>query len=109
MRRGTTSTITINVTGTQLSSYIDVWVTFEQNYICEFTKKFSEGEMTIDTANNKISIPLNPKDTLKFKYGADEIVKVQVKARKSNGQVNASPIKTLSIEEILNEEGMINE
>lgn len=108
MRRGTTPTITISVTGSQLSEFYDIWVTFFQPYVWSLTKKYSDNDLIVDTTNNKIYVNLSQLDTSYFRAGRDETIQIQVKARKSDGKVNASPIKTIPVEEILNEEVMGN-
>lgn len=96
MRRGTTPTLTITVTGLNLEDLKTVKVTFEQRgkLITKETK-----DVTIDVDNNAISIPFSQEDTLAFGEGC---VNVQIRGLLADGTTAiASKVKQISMEKIL--------
>lgn len=96
MRRGTTPTLTITVTGMDVTDLKTIKVTFKQGNI-ELTK--ATDDVTIDAENNAISVPLTQEDTLKFGSGA---VNVQIRGLLADGVTAiASAIKSFSMDKIL--------
>ena len=96
MRRGTTPTLTIAVTGLVVTDLKTIKVTFKQNNI-EITK--NTNEVTVEEEYNTISVPLTQEDTLKFGSGS---VSVQVRGLlKDDKTAIASKIKTFPMEKIL--------
>lgn len=96
MRRGTTPTLTITVTGMDVTDLKTIKVTFKQGNI-ELTK--ATDDVTIDAENNAISVPLTQEDTLKFGSGA---VNVQIRGLLADGVTAiASGIKSFSMDKIL--------
>lgn len=96
MRRGTTPTLTITVSGLVVTDLKTIKVTFKQG-TTELTK--STDEVTVDAENNTISVPLSQADTLKFDSGA---VSVQVRGLLADGVTAiASAIKSFSMDKIL--------
>lgn len=98
MYRGTTPTIQITISGVQISTLTDIWVTLEQKYGLEMTKKLSAGEIYTEVATNKIRVPLTQEDTLKLKPGT---VDIQIRALTNSGGAVAGPIKTINVDQIL--------
>ena len=96
MRRGTTPTLTITVTGMDVTDLKTIKVTFKQGNI-ELTK--ATDDVTIDAENNAILVPLTQEDTLKFDSGA---VNVQIRGLLAdNVTAIASGIKSFSMDKIL--------
>lgn len=96
MRRGTTPTITITVSDLDVSDLGTIKVTFKQGNI-ELTK--TTDDITVDTENNALSIPLSQDDTLMFGSGS---VSVQIRGLLADGTTAiASKIKTISMERVL--------
>ena len=96
MRRGTTPTLTISVTGLVVSDLKTIRVTFKQGNI-ELTK--TTEQVTVDTEYNSISVPLTQEDTLMFGSGA---VNVQIRGLLEDGVTAiASTIKSFSMDKIL--------
>lgn len=96
MRRGTTPTLTITVTGMDVTDLKTIKVTFKQGNI-ELTK--ATNDVTIDAENNAILVPLTQEDTLKFDSGA---VNVQIRGLLADDVTAiASGIKSFSMDKIL--------
>lgn len=96
MRRGTTPTLTITVTGLVVTDLKTIKVTFKQGNI-ELTK--STDEVVVDGENNAISVYLTQEDTLKFNSGN---VSVQIRGILEDGVTAiASVIKSFSMDKIL--------
>lgn len=96
MRRGTTPTLTITVTGLVVSDLKTIRVTFKQGNI-ELTK--TTEQVSVDTEYNSISVPLTQEDTLMFGSGA---VNVQIRGLLEDGVTAiASTIKSFSMDKIL--------
>jgi len=96
MRRGTTPTLTISVTGLVVSDLKTIRVTFKQGNI-ELTK--TTEQVSVDSENNAISVPLTQEDTLMFGSGA---VNVQIRGLLEDGVTAiASTIKSFSMDKIL--------
>ena len=96
MRRGTTPTLTISVTGLVVSDLKTIRVTFKQGNI-ELTK--TTEQVSVDTEYNSISVPLTQEDTLMFGSGA---VNVQIRGLLEDGVTAiASTIKSFSMDKIL--------
>ena len=96
MRRGTTPTLTISVTGIQVSDLKTIKVTFKQGSV-EITK--NTDEVSVDGYYNTISVYLTQEETLKFNGGS---VSVQIRGLLADGTTAiASKIKTLTMEKIL--------
>ena len=96
MRRGTTPTLTITVTGIDVADLKTIKVTFKQGNI-ELTKNTED--VSIDVENNSISVPLTQQDTLMFGSGA---VNVQIRGLLADGVTAiASGIKSFSMDKIL--------
>lgn len=96
MRRGTTPTLTITVTGLNVDDLKTIKVTFEQRgkLITKETK-----DVTVDAENNAISVPFTQEDTLAFGEG---YVNVQIRGLLADGTTAiASKIKQVSMEDIL--------
>lgn len=106
MFRGTTPNIIISINGVDLSDFTDIWVTFEQDYKVEITKKLSDNQIIVDAELKRVTVPLTQEDTLKFI--ANNLVHIQLRAITASGTAVASPIKSLSVEKIL-KEGVIND
>lgn len=104
MYRGTTPTINIEVEGAQLSDYADIWITIKQSHITQITRKLSDGSMIIQ--DNMISFTLTQDETLMF--GANNKVRLQLRAITPDGIAVASDIIDTTIGEIL-KEGVITD
>ena len=95
MRRGTTPTLSITVTGLSVSDLKTIYVTFKQGDI-ELTK--TTEDVSIDDYYNTISVPLTQEDTLKFNGN----VSVQIRGLLADDVTAiASKIKTISMDKIL--------
>ncbi len=97
MRRGTTPTLEIKITGIDVSELINIYVTLKQ-YKKEITK--STEDITVDEIANKLYVPLSQEDTLVLQRG---YVYVQMRAATKDGQAVASEIVMKTMEEILKE------
>ena len=96
MRRGTTPTLTIAVTGIDVSDLKTIKVTFEQRGKI-VTKETAD--VSVDTENNAISVPFTQEDTLFFGEG---FINVQIRGLLADGVTAiASKIKQVSMEDIL--------
>lgn len=84
MRRGTTSTVTLDV-DIDLTAYAEIWVTFEDRRGTEVTK--TKTDMTV--AADKLVIDMTQEDTLALGTGR---VKLQVRALDIGGGAIASDI-----------------
>lgn len=97
VRRGTTPTLEIKITGIDVSELINIYVTLKQ-YKKEITK--STEDITVDEIANKLYVPLSQEDTLVLQRG---YVYVQMRAATKDGQAVASEIVMKTMEEILKE------
>ena len=120
MRRGTTPTISLEVTNYDLSLATHIWVTFEQSSSgTEITREWErypdpEEERPnhgITVNGSFVIVTLSQSETLQFVKGT---VEVQVKMKQDDldeddddfDTVVGSEIKKIKVEEILNEEVM---
>lgn len=92
MRRGTTPTITIT-TDIDLTSAINMFVTFKQNDRIVFEKTLADVEITSES----VICNLTQEDTLSLKSG---IVRFQIRATLGDSKV-ASNVMTASVDKIL--------
>lgn len=92
MRRGTTPTITIT-TDIDLTSAINMFITFEQNDRIVFEKTLADVEITSES----VICNLTQEDTLSLKNG---IVRFQIRATLGDSKV-ASNVMAASVDEIL--------
>ena len=96
MRRGTTPTLILPITGLDVSELKTIYVTIEQDSL-EVTK--TNDEILIDTEENVIKVPLSQEETLKFKVG---VANVQIRGLlEDDATAIASNIKTLKIGDVL--------
>lgn len=96
MRRGTTPTLTITVTGLNVDDLKTIKVTFDQKGT-QITKETKD--VTVDIENNAISIPFSQEDTLAFGEG---YVNVQIRGLLADGVTAiASKVKQISMDKIL--------
>ena len=96
MRRGTTPTHTFN-TDIDLSEASVIWLTYKQNGKVLFTKEISDMTITAES----ISVTLTQEETLMFE--TDRNVKIQIRARFSDGSAIASNVIQTSANAILKE------
>lgn len=96
MRRGTTPTIKLKLTGINLETLKEVYVTFQQGKF-ELTK--TGDEVIIDT--EVIKVVLTEEETLQFKANP---AAVQIRAVTQDDSVIASTIKNINIGDVLYEE-----
>ena len=96
MRRGTTPTIIINVTGEDFEDST-LYVTLEQGCF-EMTKSGTDVEVTPTETGSTVSIYLSQEETLMFAPGKASI---QIRWINSGGMAQASPIKNIEINPIL--------
>lgn len=94
MIRGTTPTVMFHLNGLSYEDIKKLYLTFEQG-----TKQLTKTEYEYD--KRVYSVKLTQEETLLYSAGT---VKVQVKVLLIDGTVVASPIKTLSMTDILMEE-----
>lgn len=96
MRRGTTPTITITVTGEDFAG-ATMYVTLEQgNY--ELTKTGADVVVTPTQTGSTVVIFLSQEETLGFIKGT---AKIQIRWINSSGVAQASPIKNIEVDPIL--------
>ena len=96
MRRGTTPTLVLAVTGLNVAELDTIFITFEQGSL-ELTK--SKDDITIDEEANTIKVTLSQEETLKFNAGS---VNVQVRGIVADGSIAvASNIKTIKVGNVL--------
>lgn len=95
MIRGTTIKIKFNVP-IDVNDITLAYVTFVSDSV-SFEKSLSDLELE----EGQVIANLTQADTLRFE--ADEVVKVQLRFKLSDGQVSASKIKTLKVSDILKE------
>lgn len=101
MKRGTTPTLKLKVTGIDVSILTSIYITLEQG-IKELTK--SGDDVVVDPEENALYIYLTQEETLDFKDGD---AKIQLRAITDNDTAIASNIKTVPIGHIL-KEGVIS-
>lgn len=94
MRRGTTPTIEIHISGIEPADIVRAYVTIQQGSI----QKTYE---TIPDENGDIRTEMTQEDTLQFAAGK---VSIQIKIKMIGGNVVASRIYTKNMDEILNTE-----
>lgn len=97
MTRGTTPTHTFKLP-IETATIKTVRITYKQKDTVVFEK--TEKDITMD--KNVIRLKLQQKETLKLE--AHESVRLQLKALTYDGTVLVSPVKTLPVDVILNEE-----
>lgn len=97
MIRGTTPTHIFNLP-VDTSTLKEVRITYEQFQRAVIEKTETDVQMEGKT----ITLTLTQEETLKFKHTSK--VRVQLKVLTTTGAALASPIKELSVDEILNEE-----
>lgn len=95
MRRGTTPTLEIKVTGIEVTELESIYITLSQ-YKKQVTK--STEDITVDEISNTLYVPLYQEDTLSLARG---YVYVQMRAMTKDGLAVASGIKMVPVEEIL--------
>lgn len=95
MRRGTTPTLEIKVTGIEVAELERIYITLSQ-YQKQVTK--TTEDITIDEITNTLYVPLSQEDTLTLSRG---YVYVQMRAVTKDGLAVASGIKMVPVEEIL--------
>ena len=96
MRRGTTPTIVIRVTGEDFDG-ATMYVTLEQNSV-EVTKTGTDVIVTPSETGSVVNIFLSQEETLEFSKGT---AKIQIRWIDSSGVAQASPIKTIQVDPIL--------
>ena len=102
MYRGTTPTLVFNInTELDLNTIKEVWVTFDLSPIKTYTKS----DVAISDEDKTITLKLTQDDTLKFNK---HDVKVQLRFLLENGEAYASPIRSITVNDIL-QNGVINE
>lgn len=96
MRRGTTPTIIIRVTGATFEDST-VYVTLKQ---CDtvLTKTSDDISISVEGNNSVISVYLSQEETLMFAKGE---LSIQIRWINSSGNAQASPIKKLEVDPIL--------
>ena len=96
MRRGTTPTIVINVTGEDFFEST-LYVTLEQGEF-ELTKTGEDVAVTPTDNGATVEIFLSQEETLAFTNGS---ARIQIRWIDSGGNAQASPIKAIEISPIL--------
>lgn len=96
MRRGTTPTITINVTGETFDNST-MYVTIEQSTL-QITKTGDDIEVYPTEDGCTVALFLTQEETLKFAQGS---ARLQIRWITSDGVAQASPIKNISVDPIL--------
>lgn len=96
MRRGTTPTIVIRVTGEDFEGST-LYVTLEQNTV-EITKTGTDVIVTPTETGSVVNVFLSQEETLQFSKGN---AKIQIRWIDSSGIAQASPVKTIDVGEIL--------
>ena len=96
MRRGTTPTIVINVTGEDFDG-ATLYVTIEQGAL-ELTKTGSDVLFTPTEEGSTVALFLSQEETLAFDKGKASI---QIRWINSSGVAQASPIRTIDVSPIL--------
>ena len=104
MRRGTTPTLKLKLTGIEVDKLNEIYVTLEQeaDHCCnqiQITKR--ENEMVKDVENNILEVSLSQEETLKFKQAP---VEVQLRATTTDGKKIATNIAKSNVYKILLEE-----
>ena len=95
MYRGTTPTLVFTVnTELDLNEIEEVWITFDVTPKITYTKK----DVVIDDTDKSITLQLSQEETLKFNK---HDVKVQLRFLLSDGKAYASPIKNITVDDIL--------
>lgn len=97
MKRGTTPTISISVEGVELSYLKDIYISVKQDN--NIITKTGEN-ITIDNDSGTIGVYLTQDETLSFRPG---YVFIQLRATTTGGNVIASDVQQISIDEILQE------
>lgn len=97
MRRGTTPTLEIKITGIEVTQLESIYVTLSQ-YKKQVTKETQD--ITIDELNNILYVPLSQEDTLSMARG---YVYIQMRAVTKDGLAVASDMQMTTMEEILKE------
>lgn len=100
MRRGTTPQITIQVEGINLKDCDQIVLSFKQGN--KLLNKNSD-DMEISDDGQSLICKLTQQETLDFSYGS---VKIQLKCKTVDGEVQASDIFSKNIEDILDESVM---
>lgn len=97
MRRGTTPTLEIKLTGIEVAELESIYVTLSQ-YQKQVTKQTED--ITVNETSNTLYVPLSQEDTLTLERG---YVYVQMRAVTKDGLAVASEIVMKTMEEILKE------
>lgn len=95
MRRGTTPTLKIRVTGVDLSELENIYITIRQGD-AEVTK--TSGDYQLEVVGDMIYAPLTQEDTLKFRQSC---VWVQMRATTKDGLALASNIRMMEMKDVL--------
>lgn len=96
MRRGTTPTLVLAVTGLNVAELDTIFITFKQKSL-ELTK--STDDIIIDEEANTIKVPLSQEETLKFEVGS---ATVQIRGLFKDGTTAiASNIRTIKVGDVL--------
>ena len=104
MYRGTTPTITYNLTTSlDLTKITALWVTLKNNED-KITFTLDDSEVTFNTTEGTIKLELTQQQTLDFKTG---VIKTQIRFLMEDGMAYATPIKMLNVNEIL-KDGVIS-
>lgn len=102
MYRGTTPTLYLDLeTDLDLSGVSEMWVTFNSPTI-EVTKYLSEGEISFDPVEKKVTVVLSQEETLKMFVGEVEL-QIRFRVGDENGLAYATNIVKVAIEKILKE------
>lgn len=95
MYRGTTPTLVFNInTELDLNTIKEVWITFDLSPRLTYTKD----DVEIDDELKTITLNLSQEETLKFNK---HDVKVQLRFLLEDGNAYASPIKSITVNDIL--------
>lgn len=95
MYRGTTPTLVFNInTELDLNTISEVWVTFGLSPVKTYTKE----DVEISDEDKTITLHLSQEETLKFNK---HDVPVQLRFLLDDGQAYASPIKSITVNDIL--------
>lgn len=101
MRRGTTPTITVSVSGLDLSSLATIYLTLKQILDDDSEIIITKyGDMLdIDYDKETVSYRLTQEETLRFEPGKS--IQVQIRAIDDYETAFASPIKLITVDDVL--------
>lgn len=97
MKRGTTPTLQITVTGIDVQYLTSIFLTLKQKKV-EITKRETDIVKVYDETNNRLDVQLTQKETLSLEDG---MVNIQLRAITSQGKAIASNIRTIPVDHIL--------